>query len=212
MGWADPGKRRSVFAMQRPFRIREFVYNDVDPNLTISRRYWGIFWIDASTAANAETGYTYLAQQAGVGTTWMAGKYWLSQCVRPWLLILDNADDPQLDLITYLPTGSNGHILVTTRLHDLRTYATVGNIKFDKMDAEEAIDLLLKAAYPEDRNARTDHEQRLIAKDVARELGHLAIALNQAGATIRRKIYTLERYLRSYLGKCHRLLNSKSIL
>lgn len=182
-------------------------------DLTVSRRsqYWGVFWIDASSVARAEAGYTYLAHQAGVGTTWMAGKYWLSECVRPWLLVLDNADDPQLDLTTYIPTGSSGNILITTRIHDFRIHATVGHIKFAKMEPEEAVDLLLNASYPDDRNARTNPEQRSIAKDIAKELGHLAIALNQAGATVRRKIYTLERYLRSYLGKRHRLLNTKSI-
>jgi len=141
----------------------------------------------------------------------MAGKYWLSECVRPWLLVLDNADDPQLDLTKYIPTGRFGHIIITTRIHDFRTYSTVGHIKFDKMEPEEAIDLLLKAAYPDDRSARTDAQQRSIARDIAKVLGHLAIALNQAGATVRQKIYTLEKYLRSYLGTRHRLLNTRSI-
>jgi len=170
-----------------------------------------VFWIDISSVTSVEAGYIYLAQQAGVGTTWMAGKYWLSECVRPWLLVLDNADDPQLDLTKYIPTGSLGHILITTRIRDFRTYATVGHLKFDKMEPEEAIDLLLKAAYPDDLSARTNAEQRSIAKDIAKALGHLAIALNQAGATVRQKIYTLEKYLRSYLGTRNRLLNSRSI-
>jgi len=79
------------------------------------------------------------------------------------------------------------------------------------MEPEEAIDLLLKAAYPEDPSARTDAQQRSIARDIAKALGHLAIALNQAGATVRQKMYTLEKYLRSYLGTRHRLLNTRSI-
>ena len=68
-----------------------------------------------------------------------------------------------------------------------------------------------KQYIPMSEILRTHDNQCSIARDIAREPGHLAIALNQAGATIRRKIYTLEKYLRSYLGKRHRLLNSKSI-
>ena len=78
------------------------------------------------------------------------------------------------------------------------------------MDPEDGIDLLLKSAYPLDDLGRKEPHKRTLASSIAAELGYLAIALDQAGATIRRKIYTLERYLHIYLGHRHRLLKSAS--
>lgn len=78
------------------------------------------------------------------------------------------------------------------------------------MDPEDGIELLLKSAYPQSRLDEAEPQKRGLAGSIAAELGYLAIALDQAGATIRRNIYTLEKYLHSYLGYRHRLLSSPS--
>lgn len=44
-----------------------------------------------------------------------AGKAWLSNQQKPWLLIIDNADDPDIDATRYFPGGERGTILLTTR-------------------------------------------------------------------------------------------------
>jgi Tetratricopeptide repeat len=68
------------------------------------------------------------------------------------------------------------------------------------MDPEEAISLLLKSASPKDEAETLTPQNRSLARGIAAELGYLALALAQAGTTIRRRIYTLERYLNYYLG------------
>jgi len=97
-----------------------------------------------------------------------------------------------------------GHIIITTRRHSLEEYATAGIIRLDKMDPDEAVNLLLRYAYAEQDDQRYQPQTRSIARSIAEKLGYLAIALHQAGATIRCKICTLEKYLSSYRG--YRLL------
>lgn len=126
--------------------------------------------------------------------------HWLLQTKKPWLLILDNADDLDMDVPRYIPAGSHGHILITTRNPNVIEYATVGHVRFSGMDPEEAISLLLKTATPADQNSQPDPGTRTLAQAIASELGYLALPLVQAGATIRRRIYSLERYLHHYLG------------
>jgi len=126
--------------------------------------------------------------------------HWLLQSRKPWLLILDNADDPDMDVSRYIPAGSHGHILITTRNPNVIEYATIGHIRFSGMDPEEAISLLLKTASPADQASSPDPSARALAQAIASELGYLALPLAQAGATIRRRIYSLERYLHHYLG------------
>jgi hypothetical protein len=169
-------------------------------------RYWGVFWIDASTTENAEASFAEIDQQVRGGgnhsnrASYSAAMHLLLQCKRPWLLILDNADDPDMDLSRFVPAGSYGHILVTTRNPSVVEHATVGHVKFHGMDPEEAISLLLKTAGPVDQAEGPNLQSRSLAQRIASELGYLALPLAQAGAAIRCKIYTLEKYLHHYLG------------
>ncbi|KAL8669551.1 MAG: hypothetical protein Q9168_005859 [Polycauliona sp. 1 TL-2023] len=168
--------------------------------------YWGVFWVDASTRENAELGFSKLGEVAGKGSSYMAGKHWLSTCHKPWLLIIDNADDPELEISDFFPIDGNGHILITSRNPRAKTYATAGEIRFSGMDPEEGINLLLNSAYTQHGSNQRDQQQEEFARSLGAELGYLALALSQAGATIRRNIYTLEQYLRVYVGYRDRLL------
>ena len=176
--------------------------------LTAHLSYWGVFWIDASNENRARLGFASLGQQAGKGDTFEAGMHWLSRCSKPWLLVIDNADDPDMDVSQYFPTGGNGYILITTRNPGATIHATVGQIQFRSMDPEEAITLLLKHAYPQDESEHLKPQNRKLAQGIASELGYLALALAHAGTTIRRNIYTLEKYLHYYLGHRKEMISS----
>ena len=145
---------------------------------------------------------------AGKGATFSAGRFWLSQCSLPWLLVLDNADDPDMDISDYFPAGSIGHILITTRNPSVTVNASAASLKFSGLEPEEAISLLLKSAYPYNHQNESDAQKRSLARSIAVTLGYLAIAVDQAGATIRRKICSLEEYLQVYIGCQHHLLSS----
>ena len=147
----------------------------------------------------------------GKGATFTAGIHWLGQCTQSWLLVIDNADDPELDITKYLPSGGSGHILVTTRNPRLSIYATAGNIRFSGMDPEEGVKLLLRTAFPVDDDMPENGGNRQTARLIASELGFLALALAHAGTTIRRKIYTLDKYLHYYLDHRRRMIASPYI-
>ncbi|KAK0515736.1 hypothetical protein JMJ35_001770 [Cladonia borealis] len=174
-------------------------------------RYWGLFWIDASSEENAENSFASLGQQMGKGATFTGGMHWLSQCTKPWLLIIDNADDPEMDVSKYFPVGGSGHILITTRNPGAELYATVGHLRFSGLDPEDAVNLLLKTAFPQDESPSPRSDSRQTAQKIASELGYLALAIANAGTSIRRNIYTLEMYLRHYLGHRKVMITSKSI-
>ncbi|KAF2435578.1 hypothetical protein EJ08DRAFT_604586 [Tothia fuscella] len=170
------------------------------------QRYWGVFWIDASTVENAEASFGNIDQHVRKGVnhsreaSYSAAMHWLLQCRKPWLLILDNADDPDMDISRYIPAGTHGQILITTRNPNIIEHATAGHLRFRGMDPEEGINLLLKAAAPVGRTDNPSPQSRTLAKGIASELGYLALPLALAGATIRRRIHTLERYLQHYLS------------
>ena len=59
--------------------------------------------------------------------------------------MLDNADDPTLNLRPYLPSCSHGNILITSRNRDACFYAPQ-SCQVSDMSPEDAGDLLLKTA------------------------------------------------------------------
>jgi hypothetical protein len=120
---------------------------------------------------------------------WLSGK-------KHWLLILDNADNPNLDISKFFPPRDRGTILITTRIPDLQKHNTAGFYKVDKLDLKEAIDLLLKTTIienPQDDNARQ------VAERIVNELGRLALAINQAGAVIRQGLCSLDGFCDLFL-------------
>ena len=154
--------------------------------------FWAIFWIDASSVANAERSLSQIGRLGGLGETWDAGMFWLTGLEVPWLLVIDNADDPSIDYSRFFPAGERGHILVTSRNADCKIHATVGFYEFGDMDEDDAITLLLKAAQ---HSGLDNREVRDVARPIVKTLGYLALAIIQAGASIRQGICTLEEYL-----------------
>ena len=157
--------------------------------------YYGIFFIDASSEENAERAFAELGRLGGMGDTCTNGLYWLTGLEFPWLLVIDNADDPSVDYSRFFPPGERGHILITSRNQDCKIHATIGYYEFKDMEQEDAITLLLKAACVEDS---TNGKFRDLARPIAKTLGYLPLALIQAGASIRQNICSLEDYLELY--------------
>lgn len=85
------------------------------------------------------------------------GLYWLSTQKLPWLLVIDNADDVTFDYACYFPSGSNGHILVTSWNPECRVHATVDLEHFVGMEEDDAITLLLRSAILDGITANRGH-------------------------------------------------------
>lgn len=160
----------------------------------ISDRYWGVFWVDASSPNTAEQSFSALGRLANMEGKFESGLHWLGNQERPWLLIIDCADDPGFEYSRYFPSGDRGHIVVTSRNPDCGVLATVGSEELKGLEHEDSVSLLLKSAGVE----VADDGNRALASHISKVLGHLPLALIQAGASIRRKICSLEEYLESF--------------
>jgi tetratricopeptide (TPR) repeat protein len=167
--------------------------------------YHFILWVNAVTQTALIADFVTLAtllqlpekdeqdQQVVVA----AVKRWLATH-SDWLLILDNADDLTM-VSVFLPTGSSGHILLTTRAQATGTLAT--SLEVEKLDTGEGILLLLRRArlLPPDASLQQASEQdRATAQAIVQALDGLPLALDQAGAYIEETGCSLATYLERY--------------
>ncbi|KAJ7903065.1 hypothetical protein B0H13DRAFT_1621271 [Mycena leptocephala] len=82
------------------------------------------------------------------GDTPQAGVNWLSNEPNGWLLLLDNADDPKIDLHKFLPRCDHGNIIITSRNPGLCVYAG-SQFRVSDMEETDAAELLLKSSAQE---------------------------------------------------------------
>ena len=157
-------------------------------------RFWGVFSINASSHETAKEGFAAISKIGGVEPNERAAKSWLSSLEVPWLLIIDNADDPSVDIEAFFPEGERGFILVTTRVPENIKHGTVGpkSYQFEMLESGAATDLLLKAARVKSPWDTTTVE---LASPITSALGCLPLALVHAGAAIANKLCELGNYL-----------------
>lgn len=156
-----------------------------------------MFTVDASSPGNAQQSFIAIAKACGTDPNERAAKSWLSSSNRPWLLLIDNADDTNLEIERYFPDGEHGLTLITTRNPYVKMHGTIGQrfYHFDRLDDDEASELLLRAA--DNHEPRTPTLMRL-ASAVTRRLGALPLALIHAGNAIKAKYCELENYIPYY--------------
>ena len=148
-----------------------------------------------------------MAEKCQLGNTIEAFKRHLTNSSMPWLLILDNADDPSLEIAQYFPTGNRGTIIVTSRNVQCRMHATTGSKELREMDPDEAVDLFLRSA-----DLDSDDEQlQNSALPIVQTLVFLPLAIAQAGASILQGICTVEDYLEIYEGSRAELLSERPL-
>ncbi len=135
-----------------------------------------------------------------------AVRTWLREHTK-WLLIIDNIEDLRL-VQNFLPVGGRGHILLTTRTQ------TTGNIArcidLPEMTLEESTLFLLKRTKRIELDAQdTSHPDLQKAQDIARVLGGLPLALDQAGAYIEETGCSFANYLCRFQSQHKKLLNMR---
>ena len=149
--------------------------------LTLDLRFWGIFWIDASTSMTIQQGFRDIGQRCGIGSEPDVVKQWLSNIQQHWLLIIDNADNPKMNISTIFPVGNRGSILVTTRNPHSKIHATVGSHELGEMGLKEGVELFLRAADIEDASSSLIQKE---ARIIVNTMGCLTLAIVQAGAYV----------------------------
>jgi hypothetical protein len=170
----------------------------------MSDRFWGIFWIDVSTEATAIAGFLKVAKILGVASEDIENTlHALSNAKHDWLIVLDNADDREVDYSLYFPSGTRGAVLLTSRVPASSCYNTVGTEDLQSLDPSSCLNLLLQAAgIPKECWS----EQEPAAERVIKVLGSHTLALVQAGAAISQGYCSIENYPEEYQRQCKRLM------
>lgn len=185
-----------------------------------------IFWVSAADQSSFLRSYEAIAleiprsfredhsllvteQVAGEGSlteskTLVLVKDWLSSedCGK-WLLILDNADDPDLfsntkydgiSLLPYLPRADNGHILITSRFQRVALSLVSGEnslIHVAPMTPQESVSLL-RTRLPKDESTKND------TLELANALDFLPLAMKQSIGYINATNTSIKDYLRLF--------------
>jgi hypothetical protein len=114
-----------------------------------------------------------------------------------WLLILDNADTQEAaaEVEKALPQLQGGQVLITSRLADWSPAVQTAAEPLDVLDETEAAAFLLERTELRRKKMLTDQED---AAAIARDLGGLALALEQAGAYVWIKRISFLEYSRRW--------------
>jgi tetratricopeptide (TPR) repeat protein len=152
-----------------------------------------VWWIPADDPVLVPSSLAALAEPLGLQTAMAAGIEGAAAAVldalrrgepyRRWLLIFDNADQPE-DLNEIIPRGP-GDVLITSRNH--RWQAVVETVQVDVFTRAESTTFLRK---------RVKSLGDLEADQLAEELGDLPLALDQAGALQAETGMSVDEYLR----------------
>jgi hypothetical protein len=168
------------------------------------RNYWGVFFVDATSRKTASGSYLEIAKVGGVEPNEKAAKNWLTTQVLPWLFIIDNADDDEVNIEELLPAGTQGCILITSRNPAHKSHGTVGEryLELQPMEAGEANELILKAAEEPCPWPETVIKS---ASAICHALGFLPLALVHAGKSILLGLCSWAGYLKFYERQVERI-------
>src|SRR5262249_13347310 len=155
--------------------------------------YDAVFWVTADPPSKLVTDYAHLAQEAKLPAATMtadvndqirAVRRWLeSPGSGRWLLVFDNADEPDV-LRGYLPTPGSGHVVITPRRS--RWDRNPRSIEVRELERPASIKLLLAGSGQSDEAA---------ADRLAAALGDLPLALAQAAGYLADSGLPLGEYL-----------------
>ncbi|KIM19853.1 hypothetical protein M408DRAFT_334240 [Serendipita vermifera MAFF 305830] len=180
--------------------------------------YAQTIYVDASSSPSIKADLQLWARDLGTGherDEWEDAMRALNSAPHgeQWILILDNADDPDLNLTPFLPTNPRVTIMITSRNHALGNLSTTAHLELGEMTTDEALAAMLQAAR---RQLPLCDEEMHSAQDLLKELGCLAVALVQAGTYCRQLSstigdvywpYTFTQYLRTFRSHRADLMN-----
>ncbi|MCJ1471288.1 hypothetical protein MMC07_009936 [Pseudocyphellaria aurata] len=190
------GVGKSRIAIQYCYRYRQqFADNDV-------------FWVHGASKARFETAYQQIAgrlelpgrQDREVDHLQLVSDWLSDEEHGSWLMVLDNADDRDLwlppsarkPLITYLPRGHHGRILITSRDNQLGYSLVEGKhdpIKVTRLGPIEARHLLQSKLF--DGNELGDKD----ADKLTALLEYLPLTITQAAAYLKEIREPVTQYL-----------------
>ncbi|KAJ2922638.1 hypothetical protein H1R20_g14460, partial [Candolleomyces eurysporus] len=170
-----------------------------------------VFWVDASTSDTIRASLIAIADlplalESGLDSNTATPQRvlgWIASLKDNWIILFDNAND---EINRFFPPGlESGDILITSRDHN--SSRGVGKrIEIDVMEEEDAVEMLLTKSEREDNDHSTG-----IARQIAKELAYLPLALEQAAAAIRWGICDLGSYIELYRKYRQEFLDNPSL-
>jgi hypothetical protein len=162
-------------------------------------RFASVWWMTADSPAAIDIGLAELAvavtpeiatapllQRVETGLQWLADN-------QDWLVILDNLTAPA-DADALRSRVSTGAILITSRRSG--GWQSIPTVALGVLPANEAKELLARTVHPDRPDTNSDGVERL-----CEELGHLPLAIYQAGSYIAQTQITPASYL-ELLAEC----------
>ncbi|MEU1238672.1 FxSxx-COOH system tetratricopeptide repeat protein [Micromonospora aurantiaca] len=164
-----------------------------------------VWWIRSSAQSAMDEDLARLGEELGVwtpsGSKWRdAGtkvREWLETTERRWLLVFDDVAEPEI-VQQALPSKGHGHVLITARSPS-NVPSGARRVYVDVLPPDDAAEFLL---------SRTGATDKAGVHRLARELGYLALALEQASAYIAATGTGFGDYLR-LVARYRRRLNRK---
>jgi hypothetical protein len=166
------------------------------------QRFKAIFWLDAMSESSLRKGFRTIAEQIkppemiiddDSGVDLVLEK--LGEWPEPWLMILDNYDDPKMfnNLQEYMP-GEDGCFLVTTRHADTDAMTDPENvIELPGLDERSALDLLFKQSQIKETETNVEEGKHIVGR-----LGFHPLAITQAGTYMKLRKIKLHDFLVYY--------------
>lgn len=171
----------------------------------MSNRFKFIFHVDGTDTVTAKQSYAKIAQEycqeesLGRRTTdemKEAAIRWIEKLSDEWLMIYDNHPDKER-LQPLLPRRNSGNIIYTSRSQGfLAELPAEFTCEIKPLFVDDAVRLLLRVAGLE--QARVDGEEMKSAQEVVARLGHLPLAIENAGTYIRVEGVSTAAYLEKF--------------
>jgi tetratricopeptide (TPR) repeat protein len=167
-----------------------------------------VFWLPAVDMESIQQAYQTMAEQLGISPTdpnadvkAIVKKYLSDPCSGRWLLIIDNADELDMwagserssseGLTRYLPTSTQGAILLTTRNTKVaRHVASTDVIEVPEMDEQRATHVLQRCLADHGLLRDAETTRKLLS-----QLTFLPLAIVQAASFINENHMTLKSYV-----------------
>jgi esterase/lipase superfamily enzyme/Tfp pilus assembly protein PilF len=160
--------------------------------------YSRVLWTNAESESALTTGFAGFAPHLGLPFLEKADeqiaavKGWLTD--NPgWLLILDNADAPEI-VKPFLPNPLTGAVLLTSRAANFDTLGNIDALTLDAMTATDALAFLKRRT----KCLTLSESEEAAARELAESLGHLPLALEQAAAYVAKNRVPFAKYLEIY--------------
>ncbi|KAF8147385.1 hypothetical protein B0H34DRAFT_860108 [Crassisporium funariophilum] len=161
-----------------------------------------VFWVDASSTDTIILSLKVISGDADSSAPSTLQR--IAALENEWLLVFDNADGGPEVVEKFLPPGSKGNILITSRNYALERITLVENsLGLPEMAKEDAVILLQKSSclvslvkdYPN------------LAEKIVSELCCLPLAVDQAGAAIHSGLCDVHKYLENLSYQRERLMS-----